>query len=125
MIYHYEMGFKIGDTPIPDPAKWQFEIADLDTEAERDMTGELHRKRVATKINHSLEWKGLEWAMVSTILSAVEPSEFRLTTPDPRNPHNKWSGRYYVGNRSGDALFYLIEREEPAIFTLSFKCIQF
>lgn len=125
MIYRYDMGITIDNTQIPDPSKWQFEIADLDTEAERDLSGELHRKRVATKINYSFEWRGLEWAMVSTILSAVDPSEFRLTTPDPRNPHKKWSGRYYVGNRSGDALFYLIEREEPAIFTLSFKCIQF
>lgn len=57
----YEMGFKINGTPIPDPSGWEYEVADLDVSGERDTTGLLHRDRVATKVNYSLEWGVLAW----------------------------------------------------------------
>lgn len=123
--YRYDMGLIVDGTRLPDSANMAYEVADLDTEAERDATGYLHRKMVATKINYSLEWKGLEWEMLARILEAIGKPKFRLTAPDPRSFTKTWSGDYYVGNRDGDMLYYWKNRTEKATFNLKLKFIQY
>lgn len=125
MQYNYDMGIKVNNTPIPDPSVFKYEVADLDTEAERDARGYLHRKCVATKINFSLEWKGLEWDMLTTILNAINFPKFTLTAPDPRTFNTQWTGDYYVGNREGQMHYYLPERSKTSALTLSMKFIQY
>lgn len=125
MNYRYDMGIKVRNTPFPDPSKWDYEVADLDTEAERDATGYLHRKKVATKVNYSFEWPGLGWEMLTLMLEAVDSAKFMLTAPDPRNYQRMWTGDYYVGNRDGTNLFYWPEHPETAVFTLKLKFIQY
>lgn len=125
MSTRYEMGFTVNSTPIPDPSGWSYEIADLDVSGERDATGLLHRDRVATKVNYSLEWRVLTWEELQVILSAVNTDKFTLVAPDPRSFLSKYTGDYYVGNRSGDAHFYLPERDYVAVYSLKLKFIEY
>lgn len=123
--YPYKTNLQVDGVRIPDPAGWNYEVADLDTEAERDATGYLHRNRVATKVNYSFEWKAIEWEMLGRILEAVDKAKFRLVAPDPRTFNRTYSGDYYVGNRDGSALYYLPERPEVAVFDLKLKFIEY
>lgn len=126
MQHRYDMGFKVDTVPIPDPSKMTYEVADLDTEAARDAKGYLHRTMVATKINFALQWNGLDKATLGIILQAVNKPGFTFTAPDPRTVDDrKWTSRYYVGNREGDCLFYLLDRDDPSIYSLSLKFIQY
>lgn len=125
MSTRYDMGFKVNGTPIPDPSGWAYEIADLDVSGERDATGLLHRDRVATKVNYSLEWRVLTWEELQVILSAVNADKFTLVAPDPRTFLGKYTGDYYVGNRSGDAHFYLPERDYVSVYSLKLKFIEY
>lgn len=119
------MGFKINGTPIPDPSGWEYEVADLDVSGERDTTGLLHRDRVATKVNYSLEWSVLTWEDLQLILSAVSADKFELVAPDPRSFLGTYTGNYYVGNRSGKAHFYLPERDYVSVYSLKLKLIEY
>ena len=125
MSTRYDMGFTVNSTPIPDPSGWSYEIADLDVSGERDATGLLHRDRVATKVNYSLEWRVLTWEELQVILSAVTADKFTLVAPDPRTFKSKYTGDYYVGNRSGDAHFYLPERDYVSVYSLKLKFIEY
>ena len=126
MLHKYDMGFTVDGTPIPDPSKMSYEVADLDTEATRDTRGYLHRKMVATKINFALQWNALDKATLAVILQAVNKPGFTFVAPDPRTVENlTWTSTYYVGNREGECLYYLLERDEPSIYTLSLKFIQY
>ena len=82
--YRYKLGLKVGDTRIPDPKTWSYQVGDLDTSGKRDATGRLHRARVAQKINYEFEWEALEWEMLQTILNATKGEIFIFTGPDPR-----------------------------------------
>ena len=125
MSTRYDMGFTVNGTPIPDPAVMTYEIADLDLSGERDTTGLLHRDRVATKVNYSLEWKVLTWEELQIILTAVNADKFTLVAPDPRTFLGKYTGNYYVGNRSGNAHFYLPERDYVSVYSLKLKFIEY
>ena len=121
----YRMGFIIDGVAIPDPSGWEYEIADLDLSGERDTTGRLHRDRVATKMNYSLEWNVLTWESLQKILTAVTSAEFTLVAPDPRTFNTTYTGTYYVGNRSGRTHFYLADRDEIAVYSLKLKLIEY
>lgn len=121
----YEMGITIDGVPIPDPSEWGYEVADLDTEAARAVTGLLHRNRVATKLNYEFTWKALTWAELSAVLKAVSKDKFRMVAPDPRNFNENYSGDYYVGNRTGKPKYYWMDRNEKAIFDLKMKLIEY
>ena len=41
--YNYKLGIKVNNVMIPDPAKWSYQVGDLDTSGNRDATGLLHR----------------------------------------------------------------------------------
>ena len=126
--YSFKMGFKVGtgNTPnIPDPQKMTYQVGDLDTSGSRDATGRLHRAYVATKINYELSWNGLEWYMLQQILALVNTPQFVFTAPDPRTFNTMYTGDYYVGDRTGEALYFLEEREEKATFSLKLKFIEY
>ena len=123
--YNYTMGIKIGDVKIPDPGEWTYQVGDLDTSGKRDATGLLHRAYVATKINYEFTWKALDWEMLQIIVSAVQNQKFVLTAPDPRTFQTKYTGDYYVGDRTGKCLYYLPEKDDVAQFDLKLKCIEY
>lgn len=123
--YNYNMGIRIGNTNIPDVSKWSYQVGDLDTSGRRDATGLLHRARVATKINYEFSWNSLDWEMLQIILQAVNHEKFKLTAPDPRTFLGTYTGNYYVGDRTGDAHYYLVEKDDVAQFSLKLKFIEF
>jgi len=123
--YNYKMGIRIGNTNIPDVSKWSYQVGDLDTSGRRDATGLLHRARVATKINYEFSWNSLDWEMLQVILQAVNHEKFKLTAPDPRTFRGTYTGNYYVGDRTGDAHYYLVEKDEVAQFSLKLKFIEY
>lgn len=130
--YNYRMGIKIGNTRIPDVSKWAYQVGDLDTSGSRDATGLLHRARVATKINYEFSWNSLEWEMLQTILTAISDAKFTLTAPDPRTFNGTYTGQYYVGDRTGDAQYFLPQDDglpggtaETASYSLKLKFIEY
>ena len=123
--YNYDMGIKVNNTNIPDPAEWNYQVGDLDTSGKRDATGLLHRAYVATKINYEFTWNGLEWEMLQTLLNAVNTPKFTLKAPDPRSYGGSYTGTYYVGDRSGKGWYFNPDRDETATFTLKLKFIEY
>lgn len=123
--YKYTMGFKVGNTNIPDPSEMTYQVGDLDTSGKRDATGLLHRAYVATKINYELSWKSLDWEMLQIIVAAVQNQKFQFTAPDPRTFNTMYVGDYYVGDRTGKCLYYLPEKSDKAQFDLKLKFIEF
>ena len=123
--YFNRMGIKVGDTDLPDPSKWTYQVGDLDTSGSRDAKGLLHRAYVATKINYEFEWNALEWKMLQHIVSAVQKPKFKLTAPDPRTFNTMYKGNYYVGDRTGSCSYYLPERDDKAVFSLKLKFIEY
>ena len=126
--YNYDMGIIIGsgNTPnLPDPSEWNYQVGDLDTSGSRDATGLLHRAYVATKINYEFSWNGLEWEMLQNILGLINQPKFTLTAPDPRNISQKYTGNYYVGDRTGKGWYFNTARDETATFTLKLKFIEY
>ena len=123
--YSYKMGFRINGTNIPDPSKMTYQVGDLDTSGSRDATGLLHRAYVATKINYELSWNSLDWDMLQAILAAVNTPKFLFTAIDPRTFNTMYTGDYYVGDRTGDALYYLEEKSDIAQFSLKLKFIEY
>ena len=123
--YRYKLGLKVGDTRIPDPKTWSYQVGDLDTSGKRDATGRLHRARVAQKINYEFEWEALEWEMLQTILNATKGEIFIFTGPDPRTFDGMYTGDYYVGDRTGKAHYYRPDSDEIAMYSLKLKFIEY
>lgn len=127
MVFHYnrKLNITIGDTVLPDPSEWNYQVGDLDTSGSRDATGLLHRARVATKINYEFSWNALEWEQLEVILNAIQADKFTMTAPDPRRFGETYTGDYYVGDRTGKGWYFLPERNEVASFTLKLKFIEY
>lgn len=127
--YNERMGIvlKYGnkETPLPDPASWSYQVGDLDTSGSRDATGLLHRAYVATKINYEFSWNALEWEKLQEILEAVQHPAFTMTAPDPRYFGQTYTGKYYVGDRTGKNHYFLPERPDVAVFDLKLKFIEY
>lgn len=100
--YSYSMGFIIGSTAIPDPAKFTGAESDLDTMGERDATGYLHRDMVATKHPLKLEYNNVPWSLVRQIGVLLRADKFQFTYPDPfySSAHTIDA---YVGDREWEA----------------------
>lgn len=79
----YTMGFKVGNTPIPDPMVFTGAESDLDTMGERDATGYLHRNRVATKHPLKIEYHNIPWSLIMTIGGLLNSAKFSFTYPSP------------------------------------------
>ena len=120
--YHYNLGFAVKGTPLPDPTAFSGETSDLDISAERDTTGLLHREWVAQKIPTSLEWKNIGWDMCQQILQLVNSPSFQFTFPDP-NTGLLRTGTYYAGNRKWTAVWLPTGGEWIA--TLSFSLVEY
>ena len=123
--YRFDMGLRVNNTTIADPSEWSYQVGDLDTSGSRDATGTLHRAYVATKINYEFSWKGLEWEMLQRILTLVSSPKFTLRAPDPRNFTGTYTGQYYVGDRTGKALYFWPEHDEQSVFDLKLKFIEY
>ena len=123
--YNNTMGIQINGDNMPDVSKWSYQIGDLDTSGSRDATGLLHRSRVATKINYEFSWNALEWNMLRWILSHINADKFTLKAPDPRTFQGTYSGNYYVGDRTGECLYFLEENDDVAQYSLKLKFIEY
>ena len=123
--YNYEMGILVGDTQLPDPSEWNYQVGDLDTSGSRDATGLLHRAYVTTKVNYEFKWNAIEWEMLQIILTAVNTPKFTLTAPDPRTFNGAYTGDYYVGDRTGKCWYITGERSDIAQFDLKLKFIEY
>ena len=123
--YKYELGITVNGVNIPDPSEWDYQVGDLDTSGSRDATGLLHRAYVATKINYEFKWNALEWEMLERIINAVDSPEFTLKAPDPRHFKKTYTGKYYVGDRTGKGWYYSLNRKERATFDLKLKFIEY
>lgn len=127
--YNERMGIVITSNgeqyALPDPASWTYQVGDLDTSGARDATGLLHRAYVATKINYEFSWNAIEWEKLEEILAAVQSPAFQLTAPDPRTFMGTYTGKYYVGDRTGKNHYYLPEKPDVAVFDLKLKFIEY
>ena len=123
--YNEIMGFKVNGTSLPDVSKFTYQVGDLDTSGSRDATGLLHRAYVATKINFEVSWNSLEWEKLQDILALINQPEFQLTAPDPRTFNSMYTGKYYVGDRTGEMHYYLEQKDDIAQFSLKVKFIEY
>ena len=123
--YSNKMGIQVNGDDMPDVSKMSYQVGDLDTSGSRDATGLLHRARVATKINYEFQWTSLEWNMLQWILSHINAEKFTLTAPDPRTFMGTYTGNYYVGDRTGDCLYYLEEKGDVSQYSLKLKFIEY
>jgi len=103
----YIMGFKIGDTAIPDPTSFSGKESDLDTMGERDATGYLHRNKVATKHPLSIEYKNIPWSVITWISGMLATDKFQFTFPDPFSNSNNGMTTIdaYCGDRNFTAVW--------------------
>lgn len=120
--YRYDMGFAINGSPIPDPATYGGSESALDTSAERDATGYLHRTMVATKHTFKMGWKNITWDMTQSILKKVSPAKFEFTVPDPADGRAK-TYECYAGDRSWECVWS--PGGEDSIGNLSFNVIEY
>lgn len=111
-LYRYDLGFAVDGVPIPDPAGFTGETADLDVAGERDTTGYLHRDPVAQKVPTELRYTNITWEMCNKILVLLNKPEFQFTFPDP-NVGGLRTGTFYAGNRKWEAV-WLPSGEEPS-----------
>jgi len=123
--YKKTMGIKINGDDIPDVSEMGYQVGDLDTSGRRDATGLLHRNRVAQKINYEFSWNSLEWKMLQWILSHINNAKFSVTAPDPRTFDGAYTGNYYVGDRTGNCKYYLVEKGDIAQYSLKLKFIEY
>lgn len=101
----YTMGFKIGNTGIPDPASFTGKESDLDTSGERDSTGYLHRNRVATKHPLSIEYKNIPWSAIVELCGMMMNSKFSFTFPNPFSGGQTMTIQAYAGDREFSAVW--------------------
>lgn len=107
--YNYSMGFKVNGVAIPDPAVFTGKASALDTKGGRDATGTLHRNMVATKRPLKLEYHGISWKMMETIMNKMTGASFKFTFPDPMS--GMITIRAYVGDRDWETIMAAGERE--------------
>lgn len=121
-MYRYDMGFMVDGQPIPDPAAFSGSDSSLDTSAERDANGMLHRAMVATKHPLKIEWRNIEWNMITSILKKVAGESFQFTYPDPSTGGHS-TRTCYAGDRSWDCVW--APSDGIYIGTLSFSVIEY
>ena len=100
--YNYSMGFKVNGVAIPDPAVYTGKASALDTEGGRDATGTLHRNMVARKHPLKLEYHGIDFEMMQSIMNKMTGSSFQFTFPDPAEGLITITA--YVGDRDWETM---------------------
>ena len=126
--FNKTMGFAINGVAIPDPSSYGYSSQSLDTFAERDTTGMLHRKMVDTKYNVALTWQGLDYATAQDILQRVTQPEFQFTFPCPEVPiadGGLHTGKYYVGDRKCDFIWAKGTDQNAWVTSLQFDLIEY
>lgn len=101
----YVMGFKIGETALPDPASFSGKESDLDTMGERDATGYLHRNRVATKHPMNVEWKNVPWGKIQEMCGLMMSDKFTFSYPNPFSATGVTTIQAYAGDRDFTAVW--------------------
>ena len=120
--WHYDMGFKVDGTPIPDPSTYSGVDSALDASGERDANGYLHRDMVATKIPIKVDWNALDWGTICDILKLLRGESFQFTYPDPCSGTHR-TMKAYCGDRAWN-----VERildDGTYVGSLSFSVIEF
>lgn len=118
----YAMGFRVGDTALPDPTVFTGAESDLDTLGKRDATGLLHRHMVATKHPLKFEWHNIPWSLITRICELVRSDKFQFTYFDPAVGAPRTMNAY-VGDRSWEVVS-AVPGDEP-IGTLKFSVIEY
>ena len=118
----YELGFKVGNTAIPDPSAFSGAESALDTMGERDATGYLHRNMVATKYPLKFEYKNIPWKTIMDICALINGAKFNFTFPSP------FAGAMttieaYAGDREFEAVRMVDDR--TWVGNLKFSVIQY
>ena len=107
--YNYNMGFSVMSgndmIPLPDPAAFTATESNLDTMGERDATGYLHRKMVATKHPIKLEYNGLKWEKIVEICQLLNYEKLTFTFPDPFSTDAVRTIEAYVGDRETECRY--------------------
>lgn len=124
--------FIINGITIPDPSSYDYSSQSLDTSAERDTSGLLHRKMVATKYNVALQWQGLPYTKAQEILALVKNESCTFTFPCPEepittsNPYGLHTGKYYAGDRKCSLLKAIYPDDKSKwICSLQFDLIEY
>lgn len=129
ITYNNSMYFSIDGTRIPDPSRYDYSSQSLDTSAERDTKGLLHRKMVATKYNVSLEWQALDYETASNILRMVKSPKIEFGFPCPEVPITTNSGRhignYYAGDRKVSVVKAVGTDKTKWVASLQFDLIEY
>lgn len=126
-IHGKNLGFKVNGTAIPDPSKFEYTVASLDTSAARNAKGNLYRNMVATKYNLSLEFT-LEWDESIRVLGLLTAASFQLTWPllERGGPY---TGKYYSGDRKVGAIRMPADETtkytDEWVVTLAFNLIEY
>lgn len=102
--YRYDMRFAVNGELIPDPTEYSGTESSLDTSAERDATGYLHRTMVAIKHPVKIKWKNIDWDMITKILAKVKGDRFEFTCPDP-SQGGVVTRTCYAGDREWDCVW--------------------
>ena len=118
----YSMGFSVDNTPIPDPSVYTGAESDLDTMGERDVTGYLHRDKVATKHPLKMEYQNLRWETIMDIGKLLNKDKFTFTYPSPFTGDIQ-TMEAYVGDREFECTW----APEGAVWvgTLKFSVIEY
>lgn len=101
----YEMGFKVNNVSIPDPASFSGKESDLDAMGERDANGYLHRNRVATKHPLSIEYKNIPWTVIVELCGLLLSDRFSFTFPNPFSSGGIMTITAYAGDRDFSAVW--------------------
>ena len=120
--YRFAMGVMVDGQPIPDPYGFSGSDSSLDTSAERDANGMLHRAMVAVKHPLKIEWRHIEWNVITEILSKVVSDRFQFTYPDP-STGTQSTRTCYAGDRSWTCVW--APEDKTYIGNLSFSVIEF
>lgn len=126
--YRYDMQFAVNGNPIPDPYEYSGTESDLDTEAERDATGYLHRRKVATKHPLKIKWQNIDWWMIEYILGLVKEGaqdRFQFTCIDPAVGPEPVTRTCYAGDREWSCEWIPGGDYREGLGNLSFSVIEF
>lgn len=126
--YSFKMRFAVNGVPIPDPYEYSGTESDLDTSAERDANGLLHRTKVATKHPVKIKWQNIDWWMICKILNLVKEGEqdrFEFTCIDPSMGPEPVTRICYAGDRQWTCKWIPGGDFVDGIGDLSFSVIEF
>lgn len=99
---------KINGQYIPNPSSLQWGIQSVsDSNAGRDMKGEMHVNLVTRKRKLELTWNAVDFQTASEILSAVNGETFNVTYRDALT-NNTETRKFYVGDRSAPVYSYAV-----------------